>query len=52
MRNVLISPPPGGGRSVREANRVGVNGEREFHPTPARNDAPTLPLQGRVSERP
>src|ERR1051326_3151798 len=45
MRAVV--PPPGGGRSPREARRVGVNFD---HPTPARRCrvSPTLPLQGRV----
>ena len=52
-RRLLALPPPGGGRSAREASRVGVNCA-SCHPTPARclrfaSRSPTLPLQGRVA---
>jgi hypothetical protein len=50
-----LSPPPGGGRSSREARRVGVRARaarcdslRRRAPHPASLRAATLPLQGRV----
>lgn len=43
----LNAPPPGGGRSVCEADREGVN-FAAGSPHPGASGAPTLPLQGRV----
>jgi tRNA pseudouridine32 synthase/23S rRNA pseudouridine746 synthase len=43
----LNIPPPGGGRSVHEADREGVN-PPPASPHPSAPRAPTLPLQGRV----
>ncbi len=43
----LKAPPPRGGRSVREADREGVNAAA-VSPHPGAPSAPTLPLQGRV----
>ncbi len=44
----LSSPPPGGGRSVREANREGVNLSFALSPHPDALRASTLPLKERV----
>ena len=46
------APPPGGGRSVGEAEREGVNpaNPNSLSPHPGVPSAPTLPLQGRVED--
>ena len=51
--NEAQSPPPGGGRSVREADREGVNSANpnSLSPHPAGLRPATLPLQGRVHPR-
>ena len=43
-----VSPPAGGGSSVRAADREGVNPTAGGSPHPGAPSAPTLPLQGRV----
>ena len=50
-----LVPPPGGGRSVREAKREGVSSGGSPHPgasSASAERAPTLPLQGRVEQQP
>ncbi|MFY9828269.1 MAG: PHP domain-containing protein, partial [Rhodoplanes sp.] len=50
-----LVPPPGGGRSVREAEREGVSSGGSPHPgasSASAERAPTLPLQGRVEQQP
>jgi excinuclease ABC subunit C len=46
------APPPGGGRSVGEADREGVNpaNPNSLSPHSGAPSAPTLPLQGRVED--
>ena len=46
MNDLVSSPPPERGRSVGEADRVGVIGQE----TPPRTFGPTLPFQGREKD--